>query len=67
MKILFDHKILVNLKKIVITIKALCATIFNVYFHVECVWKTLLAAIRSIELKLLKTFKWFKLRPKIVV
>ena len=45
MKILFDHKILVNLKKIVITIKALCATIFNVYFHVECVWKTLLAAM----------------------
>ena len=45
MKILFDHKILVNQKKIVITIKALCTTIFNVYFHVECVWKTFLAAM----------------------
>ena len=35
-------------KKIVITlwtVKALCTTIFKVYFHVECVWKTLLATM----------------------
>ena len=40
MKILFDHKILVNQKKIVITlwtVQALCTTIFKVYFHVACV------------------------------
>ena len=79
MKILFDHKILVNQKKIVIKkkdrynvvdglrpcVRLFLRSIFMLNAFGKCCW--LRCSVRSIELKLLKTFKRFKLQTKIVV
>lgn len=78
MKILFDHKILVNQKKIVIKkdrynvvdglrrcVRLFLRSIFMLNAFGKRCW--LRCSVRSSELKLLKTFKRFKFRPKIVV